>query len=183
MHGAGLILIYQLAKTKEATGHKIPDRWARATWGNCSSAWRDHCATSAWISCVGEHKRCQPLLTLKKELQGKKKSIARKKNWKTSFFGLRKFWWYQARFSKVACNYIYMYKKKPKSPEVTREMTLDLSWSGLKGMVHYIISTFYYKCLRTLGFLHIRQSTWWEALRWELQHLCFSEHHRNVSRP
>lgn len=115
----------------------------------------------------------------------KKNSIARKIFWETSLFGLRKFWWYQARFSKVACNY----KKKrshgfvPKSPEVTREMTLDLSRSGLKGMVHYIISTLYCKCLRTLGFLHISQSTGWEALRWQLQALPFSEHHRNVSRP
>lgn len=172
--------IYQLARltslqTEGAMGYKIPYRCARATWRNCSSAWRHQCASSHWISCVGQHathqKRCQHLLTLKKEHLRGNKSIARKKFWKPSLFGLRKFWWYQARFSKVACN--YKKKKKhvfvPKSPEVTREMTLDLSWSGLKGMVHYITSILYYKCLRTLGFLHIRQSTWWEALRLELQ--------------
>lgn len=99
----------------------------------------------------------------KKTLQGKKFEKHLSLGW-GNFGGIRK------DFQK----WLVIIKKRnhgfvPKSPEVTREMTLDLSWSELKGMVHYIISTLYYKCLRSLGFLNIRQSTWWEALRWELQ--------------
>lgn len=186
--------IYQLARltclqTEGAMGYKIPDRCARATWRNCSSAWRHQCASSHWISCVGQHathqKRCQHLLTLKKEHLRGNKSIARKKFWKPSLFGLRKFWWYQARFSKVACNY----KKKNKTC-----ICAKVSWSyqgndlgsiliRIEGDGALYNLNFILQMSQDTGVFTYQAEYLVRGFEVGIAALYFSEHHRNVSRP
>lgn len=186
------MFIYQLARlmclqTKRSTGHKIPARCATATWGKCPSALRDHCATSHWISCAGQQetpqKRCQHLLTLKKKHLGEWGSIARKKFWKTSLFGLRKFWWYQARFSKVACNY----KKKshgfvPKSwsyqGNALGSVLIRIEGDGALYNLSFIL-----QMPQDSGVFTYQVEYLVRGFEVGIAALYFSEHHRNVSRP